>query len=161
MVADGDCRKDLESEIHRTIKKVGEDIEGLKFNTAIAALMSLLNKFYSIGSVTKAELKTFLILLNPFAPHITEEMYSDIIGGICSEQSWCSYDEKLCADDTVEIAVQINGKIKAKLMLEAGLDKDALVKAAMDSDEVKKLIDGKQIVKSIGVPGMLVNIVVK
>ena len=161
MVVEGDCRKDLESEIHRTIKKVGEDIEGLKFNTAIAALMSLLNKFYSIGSVTKAELKTFLILLNPFAPHITEEMYSDIIGGICSEQSWCSYDEKLCADDTVEIAVQINGKIKAKLMLEAGLDKDALVKAAMDSDEVKKLIDGKQIVKSIGVPGKLVNIVVK
>ncbi|MCM1299805.1 MAG: leucine--tRNA ligase [Firmicutes bacterium] len=161
MTVEGDCRKELESELHRTVKKVGEDIESLKFNTAIAALMSLLNKFYSTGTVTKAELKTFLILLNPFAPHITEEMYSDIIGGICSEQSWCSYDERLCVEDTVEIAVQINGKVKAKLSVEAGLDKDALVEAAMKSDDVKKLIEGKQVVKSIGVPGKLVNIVVK
>lgn len=161
MLVKGEYRKELESEIHRTIKKVSEDIEGLKFNTAIAALMSLLNRFYGTGSVTEGELKTFLILLNPFAPHITEEMYNELLGGICSEQSWCEYDESLCVEDTVEIAVQINGKIKAKLSVAAGLDKDALVNAAMESDEVKKLIEGKQIVKSIGVPGKLVNIVVK
>lgn len=155
------CRKELESEMHRCIKKVDEDIEGLKFNTAIAALMSLLNKFYSIGSVTKGELNTFLILLNPFAPHITEEMYSEIIGGICSEQSWCAYDPALCVEDTVEVAVQINGKVKARMQAAANLDKDALVAAALENGDVKKLIEGKQVVKAIGVPGKLVNIVVK
>lgn len=162
LVTEGDnYRRELESEIHRTIKKVSEDIEGLKFNTAIAALMSLLNRFYSLGAVTKGELKTFLILLNPFAPHITEEMYSDVIGGIASEQSWCKYDEALCVEDAVEVAVQINGKVKARMSVAAELDKDALVQAALENGEVKKLIEGKQIVKSIGVPGKLVNIVVK
>lgn len=162
IVTEGDnYRKELESEIHRTIKKVSEDIEGLKFNTAIAALMSLLNRFYSLGAVTKGELKTFLILLNPFAPHITEEMYSDVIGGIASEQSWCKYDEALCVEDAVEVAVQINGKVKARMSVAAELDKDALVQAALENGEVRKLIEGKQIVKSIGVPGKLVNIVVK
>ena len=162
IVTEGDnYRKELESEIHRTIKKVSEDIEGLKFNTAIAALMSLLNRFYSLGAVTKGELKAFLILLNPFAPHITEEMYSDVIGGIASEQSWCKYDEALCVEDAVEVAVQINGKVKARMSVAAELDKDALVQAALENGEVKKLIEGKQIVKSIGVPGKLVNIVVK
>ena len=162
IVTEGDnYRKELESEIHRTIKKVSEDIEGLKFNTAIAALMSLLNRFYSLGAVTKGELKAFLILLNPFAPHITEEMYSDVIGGIASEQSWCKYDEALCVEDAVEVAVQINGKVKARMSVAAELDKDALVQAALENGEVKKLIEGKQIVKSIGVPGKFVNIVVK
>lgn len=162
IVTEGDnYRKELESEIHRTIKKVSEDIEGLKFNTAIASLMSLLNKLYSAGSVTRGELKTFLILLNPFAPHITEEIYSEIIGGICSEQAWCRYDPALCAEDTAEIAVQINGRVRARMSAAAGLDKDALVQAALENGEVRKLIEGKQIVKSIGVPGKLVNIVVK
>ncbi len=162
LVTEGDnYRKESESEIHRTIKKVSEDIEGLKFNTAIASLMSLLNKLYSAGSVTRGELKTFLILLNPFAPHITEEIYSEIIGGICSEQAWCKYDPELCAEDTAEIAVQINGKVRARMSAAAGLDKEALVQAALENGEVKKLIEGKQIVKSIGVPGKLVNIVVK
>ena len=162
MVIDGDgYRKELESEMHRAVKKVGEDIEGLKFNTAIATLMTLLNKFYSIGSVTKGELKTFLILLNPFAPHITEEMYSEIIGGIASEQPWCKYDEALCVEDTLEVAVQINGKVKASMSVAADLDKDALVQAALENDDVKRFTEGKQIVKAIGVPGKLVNIVVK
>ncbi len=153
---------ELESEMHRTIKKVGEDIEGLKFNTAIAALMSLLNKFYSLGKVTKGEFKSFLILLYPFAPHISEELYSEVCGeDVIDNQSWCEYDEALCVDATVEIAVQINGKVKAKLQVNAGLDKDALVKIALDNAEITKLIEGKQIIKSIGVPDKLVNIVVK
>ncbi len=153
---------ELESEMHRTIKKVGEDIEGLKFNTAIAALMSLLNKFYSLGKVTKGAFKSFLILLYPFAPHISEELYSEVCGeDVIDNQSWCEYDEALCVDATVEIAVQINGKVKAKLQVNAGLDKDALVKTALDNAEITKLIEGKQIIKSIGVPDKLVNIVVK
>lgn len=155
-------RKELETEMHRTIKKVSEDIEGLKFNTAIAALMSLLNKFYSSGAVTKGELKDFLILLDPFAPHISEEIFEEQInGGKVSEQKWCGYDEALCTEDTVEIAVQINGKVRTKLTVAAGLDKDALIAAAMENGEVKKLIQDKQIIKSIGVPGKLINIVVK
>ena len=162
LAVEGDnYRSELEGEIHRTVKKVSEDIEGLKFNTAIASLMSLLNKLYSTGSVTKGELKTFLILLNPFAPHITEEIYSEIIGGVCSEQAWCKYDPALCVEDTVEVAVQINGKVRARMSVAAGLDKDALVQAALDNAQVGKLIEGKQIVKSVGVPGKLVNIVVK
>ena len=153
--------KELESEMHRTIKKVDEDIEGLKFNTAIAALMSLLNKFYAVGKVTKGEFRSFLILLYPFAPHIADELYSSISEGVIDDQSWCVYDEALCVDDTVEIAVQINGKVKAKLNVNAGLDKDTLIKTALENGEVKKLIEGRQIIKSIGVPDKLVNIVVK
>lgn len=154
-------RSELEAEMHRTIKKVGEDIEGLKFNTAIAALMTLLNKFYAGGKVTKGEFKSFLILLYPFAPHIAEELYTGMGEDVIDKQQWCVYEEALCVEDSVEIAVQINGKVKAKLTVKAGLDREALAKAALDSDEVKKLIEGKQIVKSIGVPDKLVNIVVK
>lgn len=153
--------KELKSEMHRTIKKVGEDIEGLKFNTAIAALMSLLNKFYSGGKVTKGEFKSFLVLLYPFAPHISDELYNSISGDVIDDQSWCVYDEALCVDDAVEIAVQINGKVKAKLNVSAGLDKDTLIKTALESDDIKKLTEGKQIIKSIGVLDKLVNIVIK
>ena len=112
--------------------------------------------------MTKGEFKSFLILLYPFAPHISEELYSEVCGeDVIDNQSWCEYDEALCVDATVEIAVQINGKVKAKLQVNAGLDKDALVKTALDNAEITKLIEGKQIIKSIGVPDKLVNIVVK
>ncbi len=161
-VVDGDSYSDaLTTPFHQTIKKVSEDIESLRFNTAIASLMGLLNKINAAGKITKAELKTFLLLLNPFAPHITEEIYEDKIGGILNEQTWPEYDEKLCKEQTVEIAVQINGKIRAKLNVPSDLDKDALVEFALADDSVKAHIEGKEIIKKIGVPGKLVNIVVK
>ena len=161
-VVDGDSYSDaLTTPFHQTIKKVSEDIESLRFNTAIASLMGLLNKINSAGKINKAELKTFLLLLNPFAPHITEEIYEDKVGGILNEQAWPEFDEKLCKEQTVEIAVQINGKIRAKLNAPSDLDKDALVEFALADDAVKAQIEGKEIVKKIGVPGKLVNIVVK
>ena len=162
IIIDGEeYRKPLESSFHKTIKKVSEDIEALKFNTAIAALMTLINDIYAQGSVTKGEFRTFITLLNPFAPHITEEMYSNVFGGILSQQKWVSYDENLCVDESVEIVVQINGKVRAKLTVPAGIDKDKQIELAMADPAIKSQIDGKTIVKQIAVPGKLVNIVVK
>ena len=152
--------KELSAAMHRTIKKVSQDIEQLKFNTAIAAMMTLLNQISDKGSITKGELRTFLILLNPFAPHITE-MYNIVFGGILSEQSWVTYDEALCIEETIEIAVQINGKVRAKLMIPADADSDAMIAAALENETIKPLVDGKTVVKKIAVPKKLVNIVVK
>ena len=155
-------RKELETLFHKTIKKVSEDIETLKFNTAIASLMSLINEIAATGKITPDEYKAFLILLNPFAPHITEEIYENIGGeGVLNEQSWCTFDEALCKDENVEIVVQLNGKIRAKLLVPADADKDELIKIALENDEVKAIIDGKTIIKQIAVPGKLVNLVVK
>ena len=162
IIIDGEeYRKPLESSFHKTIKKVSEDIEALKFNTAIAALMALINDIYAQGSVTKGEFRTFITLLNPFAPHITEEMYNNVFGGILSQQKWVSYDENLCVDESVEIVVQINGKVRAKLTVPAGIDKEKQIELAMADPAIKSQIDGKTIVKQIAVPGKLVNIVVK
>ena len=159
---DGDSYRDeLSSSMHKTIKKVSNDIESMKFNTAIAALMTLVNKIYEVGSVNKAEYKALLTLLNPFAPHMTEELYNSLFGEVLSNGKWVEYDEALCIDSTVEIVVQLNGKVKAKMVIDANLDRDGMQKAAMENDEVKALIDGKEIVKVIAVPGKLVNIVVK
>ncbi|MBR2885078.1 MAG: leucine--tRNA ligase [Clostridia bacterium] len=159
---DGDSYRDeLSSSMHKTIKKVSNDIESMKFNTAIAALMTLVNKIYEVGSVNKAEYKALLTLLNPFAPHVTEELYNSLFGEVLSNGKWVEYDEALCIDSTVEIVVQLNGKVKAKMVIDANLDRDGMQKAAMENDEVKALIDGKEIVKVIAVPGKLVNIVVK
>ncbi len=162
ILVDGDTySKALEASMHKTIKKVSEDIEGMKFNTAIAAMMSFINEVYSVGSINKAELKTLCILLNPFAPHITEEIYSIITGGILSEQKWVSYDEALCKDDTIEIVVQVNGKVKSKLMIAADSDKDTVLAQALDDSKIKETISGKSIIKQIYVPNKLVNIVAK
>jgi len=159
---DGDTYRDvLVSSMHKTIKKVSNDIESMKFNTALASLMALINKIYEVGSVNKAEYKTLLTLLYPFAPHITEELHSEIYGEILSEGSWVSYDEALCLDATVEIVVQINGKIKDKIVVPADISKDDLEKSALENDVVKELIAGKTVVKVIVVPKKLVNIVVK
>ena len=159
---DGDSYRDeLSSSMHKTIKKVSNDIESMKFNTAIAALMTLVNKIYEVGSVNKAEYKALLTLLNPFAPHVTEELYNSLFGEVLSNGKWVEYDEALCIDSTVEIVVQLNGKVKAKMVIDANLDRDGMQNAAMENDEVKALIDGKEIVKVIAVPGKLVNIVVK
>ena len=161
-LVDGDTYRDeLTSAMHKTIKKVSLDIENMKFNTAIAALMTLVNKIYEVGSINKAEYKTLLTLLNPFAPHMTEELYLCLFGTVLSEGKWVEYDEALCVDSTVEIVVQINGRVKTKMMIEANLDREDMEKAAMENDEVKALVDGMQIVKVIAVPGKLVNIVVK
>ncbi len=162
MLVDGDeYRPEMTSSMHKTIKKVTEDIEAMKFNTAVAAMMTLLNEMYAAGSVNKAELRSLLIILNPFAPHITEEMYSNLYGGILSEQQWVKYDEKLCVDSVIEVAVQVNGKIKAKINVPAEAEQDEVLDLAKAEGAVAAAIDGKNIVKEIYVKGRLVNIVVK
>ena len=162
ILVDGDeYREDMVSSMHKTIKKVSEDIEAMKFNTAVAAMMSLLNDIYAKGSINKAELRSLLIILNPFAPHITEEMYNTIYGGILSEQEWVKYDDALCVDSTIEVAVQVNGKIKAKIMIPAEAEQAEVLGIAKADAGVASAIDGKNIVKEIYVKGRLVNIVVK
>ncbi len=161
-LTEGDSYSDeLVTMMHKTIKKVTSDIENMKFNTAIAALMTLVNKIYEVGSVNKAEYKTLLTLLNPFAPHMTEELHEEIYGTILSEGKWVEYDEALCVDSTIEIVVQINSRVKCKMMIPANLDREGMEKAAMENDEVKALIDGMNVAKVIAVPGKLVNIIVK
>ena len=162
MLCDGSEYSDkLRSNFHKTIKKVSEDIEAMKFNTAIAALMTLINDIYAAGSINKAELGAFCTLLYPFAPHISEEMYNAAFGTVLSEQSWVSYDPALCIDDTVEIVVQVNGKLKAKLNIAVDADKDSVIAQALADEKVKEATDGKNIIKQIYVPNKLVNIVAK
>ncbi len=162
-LTDGDdYRSELESAFHRTIKKVTEDIEGLKMNTAIAALMSLLNDIQSQGGINRAEFKTYLILLNPFAPHITEELWQQAgFKGMLNEAEWPAYDESKCADSTVEIAVQVNGRIKARINVAADITAADAIAAAKRESAVAELTEGKSIVKELYVPKKLVNIVVK
>lgn len=162
VLVDGDeYRDEIKSKIHKTIKKVSEDIENLKFNTAIAAMMELLNDIAATGSINKSELDTLLKLLNPFAPHITEEMYEAHCGGILSEQSWPVYDEALCIDQTVEIVVQINGKVKSKLEIPVGSEKDAVLEQAAAEPKIAEALAGKNVLKKIYVPNKLVNFVAK
>ena len=154
--------KELESSMHKTIKKVSDDIEKMKFNTAIAALMALINDFYKKKSITKGELKTFIQLLNPTAPHITEEMW-EILGfeNTIAATPWPKYDEAKTIDAEIEIVVQINGKIKDKINVPAGTSKEDLEKIATENEKIKELTEGKQIVKVIAVPNKLVNVVVR
>ncbi|MDE6021412.1 MAG: leucine--tRNA ligase [Ruminococcus sp.] len=162
VLTDGsEYREEIKSKMHKTIKKVSDDIENLKFNTAIAAMMELLNDIAATGSVNKAELDTLLRLLNPFAPHITEEMYEKNCGGILSEQLWPSYDESLCIDQTVEIVVQINGKVKTKIMIPVSAEKDAVLNMAASEPKIAEALEGKNLLKKIYVPNKLVNFVAK
>ena len=163
MLTDGDAyRPELVSGFHKAIKKVSEDIESLKFNTAIATLMALVNDIYATGSINRAEMRTFLLLLNPFAPHLTEEIYETHgFGGVLNEQSWPEYDEALCQDETVEIVVQICGKVKTKLQIQAGADQETVLAQAAADPKIASLIEGKQIIKQIYVQNKLVNFVVK
>ncbi len=162
-LTEGDSyRTELESAFHRTIKKVTEDIEGLKMNTAIAALMSLLNDIQGFGGINEAEFKTYLILLNPFAPHMTEELWQQAgFEGMLNEAEWPKYDEAKCADSTVEIAVQVNGKIKARISVAADISAPDAIAAAKADGAVTAAIEGKSIIKELYVPKKLVNIVVK
>ncbi|MCR5636627.1 MAG: leucine--tRNA ligase [Clostridiales bacterium] len=163
LIAGDKIRPELESAFHKTIKKVGYDIENLKFNTAIAALMALMNDIYAAGSINKEELRIFTILLNPFAPHITEEVYSaNSLGkGLVAQAQWPEYDESKCKEDTVEIAVQINGKIKARINIAADSDNDTAISAAKADEKVAAELTGKTVIKEIYVKGKLVNIVAK
>lgn len=151
--------KDMETKMHQTMKKVSSDFETLKYNTAIAAMMALLNDFYKKGSITKGELKTFLILLNPVAPHITEEMWEDCgFGGRLYQQAWPEYDEAKTVENTVEIAVQINGKTKGTVSITRDCDKDTAIAAG--KEVIKDKLTGN-IIKEIYVPGRIINIVMK
>ncbi len=163
MVKEGDnYSSDMETSMHKTIKKVTEDIEKIKFNTAIAALMALVNEFYKKGSVTRAEYKTLITLLNPFAPHITEELWEELsFGGVLSDTTWPKFDEEKTVDDQVELAVQIQGKIKAKIMVASDASEDTVKEVALSDEKVKEALSGKTIMKVIVVPGKLVNIVAK
>ena len=156
-------RPALEKEFHKAIKKVGSDIENIKFNTAIAALMALINSITATGKITKKELEVFSILLNPFAPHVTEEVWEacGLGDGMLAEAQWPAYDEAKCVDDTIEIAVQINGKVKAKLNVEASADQAAVLEQAKADLKVAAAIAGMKVVKELYVKGRLVNIVVK
>ncbi len=160
-MVEGDAyREELRSNMHRTIKKVSEDIENLKFNTAIAAMMTFLNDVTSTGSINKAEFRTLLILLNPFAPHITEELYEiSRFEGVLNKQVWPEYKEELCTESTIEIVCQINGKVKAKLNIDADAEQSTVLAQVKELPEIKKMIDGKVLKKEIYVKGRLVNLV--
>lgn len=160
--ADG-IRPELESSFHKAIKKVGDDIENIKFNTAIATLMALINDITATGAITKEELRIFTILLNPFAPHVTEEVFEmcKLGNGIVAEQKWPEYDEAKCKDETIEIVVQVNGKIKTKLNIPVESEKNAVLDMAKADANVAKAIENMNIIKEIYVPNKLVNLVVK
>ena len=164
ILIDGEAiRPEMENSFHKAIKKVSYDIENLKFNTAIAALMALMNVIAEKGSINKAELSVFTMLLNPFAPHVTEEVWSEMkLGeGMVTEQPWPKYDESKCKDDVIEIVVQVNGKVRARLCVAADIQKDDAIALAKAEDRIAAEINGKNVVKEIYVPGKLVNIVVK
>ena len=154
--------KALLKPLHKTIKKVTEDIEGMKFNTAIASMMSLLNEVDKVGSLSKEDYKTVINLLNPFAPHITEELW-EMLGfeGFCSLADWPEYDENLCTDSEVEIAVQVNGKLRGRITVAVDADRETVLAAAKSSEKVAAEISGANIVKEIYIQGKLVNIVIK
>ena len=164
ILVDGEAiRPEMENSFHKAIKKVSYDIENLKFNTAIAALMALMNVIAEKGSINKAELSVFTMLLNPFAPHVTEEVWSEMkLGeGMVTEQIWPKYDESKCKDDVIEIVVQVNGKVRTRLSVAADIQKDDAIALAKAEDRIAAEINGKNVVKEIYVPGKLVNIVAK
>ncbi len=164
IVTDGDdFSKELSSSFHKTIKKVTEDIEALKYNTAIAALMTLLNAIYAKGTINKAELKALLLLVNPFAPHVTEEINELVFAGsgMLATTEWPSYDEAKCVDSEIEIVVQLNGKVRAKMNVPADVDQADAIAMAKADEKIAAEIAGKTIVKELYVKGRLVNIVVK
>jgi leucyl-tRNA synthetase len=155
-------RPQLETPFHKTIRKVTEDIDNLKYNTAIAALMALLNTIYESGGITRGEYRVFLILLNPFAPHITEEIWENMkLGRLIARSEWPAYDAAKCVEQTIEIAVQINGKVRTRITIAADSDSAAAVSAAKSDEKIASALEGMQVVKELYVPGKLVNLVVK
>ncbi len=163
VVEEGDTYSEaLIKPIHKTIKKVTDDFESMKFNTAIAAMMTLQNEITKVGKLNKADFKALITLLNPVAPHITEELWVELgFDGMLNETSWPTYEDKYLVDDEVEIVLQINGKVKEKLVVSATSTKEEMEAIAMSSEKVQALIEGKNVIKVICVPKRLVNIVVK
>ncbi len=164
ILCEGDgIREELERPFNKAIKKVGEDIENLKFNTAIAALMSLINDIAAVGSITRGELKIFTTLLNVFAPHVCEEVWAvQKLGlGMVCQQPWPVYDESKCADETVEMAVQINGKVRARIVVAADVTKDSALSQARANSRIQDELSGKKVVREIFVPRKLINFVVR
>ncbi len=163
IVKDGEeYSKELEVSFHKTIKKVSEDIENMKFNTAIATLMTLLNEIYEVGSITKGELKTFVKLLDPFAPHVCEEVWAQLGSeGLLAVAEWPTYDEAKTVDSTIEVPVQICGKLRATITIAKDATADEAIAAAKADEKVKEFLDGKNIIKEIYVPGKIINIVAK
>ncbi len=152
----------LETPFHKTVKKVSLDIEDLKFNTAIASMMSLLNEIYEVGSLTRDELMVLVRLVCPFAPHIAEELWETLGGeGLCSLAAWPEWDENKTVDSTVEVAVQINGKVRATIQLPLNCPKDEAIAAAKADAKVAPFVEGKSVIKEICVPNKIINIVVK
>ena len=153
----------LETAFHKTIKKVEEDIDNLKFNTAVAALMGLINNIYDEGFITSEYLKIFTLLLSPFAPHVTEEVWSDCgLGqGFASLASWPKYDEKKCVENEVSVVLQVNGKMRGKVIAPIGISEDEILKSAKKEESFNMAIEGKNIVKVIYVPGRILNVVAK
>ena len=160
LVVEGDrYSTEMETKMHQTIKKVSQDFESLKYNTAIAAMMALINDFYKEGKITKGEFKTLITLLNPVAPHITEEIWNALgFEGRVYQTTWPEYDEAKTVESTVEIAVQINGKTKTTIAIAKEEEKDVVISAAKEALGDK--LSGT-IVKEIYVPGRIVNIVIK
>ena len=155
-------RPQTEAAVHKAIRKVGDDIEGLKFNTAIAAMMTLVNELTAAGGATREEYRILLILLNPFAPHMTEELWELCgFGGQLSQTAWPVYDESKCREDTVEIAVQINGKVRSRVTIPANADAAAAIAAAKADEKIAPALEGMATVKELYVPGKLVNLVVR
>ena len=163
IVTDGDTySKELSSAMHKTIKKVSEDIEAMKFNTAIAAVMTLLNQIYEKGSVTRAELRDLVLIVNPFAPHITEEIWEQQgFGGQLNAAAWPEYDEAKCVDESIEIPVQVNGKIRERIMVSPDAEQPEVLEIVHGLQRIQEECAGKTILKEIYVKGRIVNIVVK
>jgi leucyl-tRNA synthetase len=162
MVSGSGFTPELEKHLHKLIKKVTGDIDSMKFNTAIAAMMGTINTVYEVGKITKDELAVLAKILSPFAPHLAEEIWS-ILGceGLVSLAKWPEYDEATTVDSTVEMPVQINGKVRAVIMVPKDADKDAVIAIAKADEKVSSAIAGLNVVKEIVIPGKIVNIVVK
>lgn len=162
VVEGSDYTKELESSIHKAIKKVSKDFDTLKFNTGIATLMSLSNEFYDYGSITKKDLETFLILLNPVAPHITEEIWQQVgLEGYLHESTWPDYDESKTKDEVIQMPIQVNGKLRATIEISVDASQEEIKDAALKDENVQKFIQDKSIVKEIFVKGKIFNLVVK
>jgi leucyl-tRNA synthetase len=152
----------LESSIHKTIKKVTNDYDTLKFNTAIASLMSLLNEFNDIGKITKEDFKTYLVLLNPVAPHITEELWEEVkLKGYLFDTTWPEFDEEKTIDKIIQMPIQVNGKVRGTVEVAIDESQDSIREKVNQIESINRFTEGKQIVKEIYVPGKIYNIVVK
>ena len=154
--------KDMEVKIHKAIKKVSSDIEAMKFNTAIACLMTLINEIYAVGKISKDDLVIFIKLLCPFAPHLCEEIWETIGGeGLLSLSQWPEYEESKTVEASVEIGVQVNGKVRGTIVIPNGCAKEEALELAKKDERVASFLEGKNLVKEIYVPNKIVNFVAK